>query len=146
MLTRLAAFGLLAAAALWVWRTSRGFSASPLADAPVRRVTRTLPPLGLAMLLCFLALGLLADAPGARAERLLSGGAAPLLMLGLVLLPLGAAVAVAAQGFALGERSKRRGDADTAGRLAARAFLVVLVGGGTALLSLFAALVLAGDG
>lgn len=130
----------LAAAALWLYRTSRDFSRDPLSDAPVRRVTTALPPIAVLLIGCLVTLALRAN--GGVERNVLGGGGAPVLMLCLVLLYAGSGVSVAVQGFALGERRKRRGDEEAARRLAARALLAVVVGGGAATLSIFASLVL----
>lgn len=116
-----------------VHRRSRGFAASALVGVGFRRVTRVwAPALEAALLLSLLGVAVVGRLPG--------GDAAAEVFIGLAALAaLALGVVVALQGFALGERLKRRGD-DEGGRvIAARGFAALLLGCVGVLVTLFAA-------
>lgn len=135
-------FSLLSAVLLFVFARSRGFAAHPLAGTGLRRVASLyLPALELTLVSCLLGIAVLAQ-PSQTAERAVSGGPVLALIVLAVLLSLTIAVTVSVQGFTLSERLKLRGDLDAAGRLATRAFLVLLAGGAGVLITMFAAFAL----
>jgi lysylphosphatidylglycerol synthetase-like protein (DUF2156 family) len=110
----------------------------------MRRVADLYVPLllgGFALTLAGLAVA--ARSRGGGPEAAISGGAPLALMTLLVVLAPLAGVVVAAQGFTLSERLKRRGDVEAATRLRTRGFFALLTGGLTLFIGIFAGLLLA---
>ncbi len=143
LLLTLITFGLLAWSGIYISRNSRAFSANSLAGSGMRRLTLLyLPLMQVAFALCLLSLGVLARRAGGVSEKVFQSNAVIALMMLAILLVLATALAVAVQGFTLSERQKRRGDAEAAGRLASRGFFIVLVGAVSALITIFATLLL----
>ncbi len=137
-----ATFGLLGAELLFVFTCARGFAATPLAGPGMRRVaSRYVPALEVALLGCLAGIARLARS-SETAEPAVSGGPVLLLIVLAVLLSLVIAVLVPVLGFTLSERLKRRGDEETASRIATQAFLSLLAGGVGLLLTMFAAFAL----
>lgn len=143
VLTWVITLGALTSAVRFILRNARVFAASPLAGPKMRQVTGLYVPL-LAGVFGLSLAGIALAARGEGAESALDGGAPLLLMLLSVALPVVMAVTVAVQGFTLSERFKRGGDAEAAGRLASRGFFVLLVGGASVLVTIFAAGLLTG--
>jgi len=135
-------FSLLGAVLLFMTVRARGFAAASLAGPWMRQVAAGyLPALEVALVACLVGIGALAQS-SETAERAVSDGPVLLLIVLAVLLSVVIAVIVPVLGFTLSERLKRRGDEETASRIATQAFLSLLAGGVGVLLTMFAAFAL----